>query len=174
MNSKCPSWCPQPTPVLEGQPRWARLIRPVPCALPSSMPLLWPTCKAGRQTLGTGQTWVYTEPISRMLATGPLLYKLLLIQRTNESTGSVFYPQTQQAGVFSGDYQTHCRKDICDKNDEMEPSGPDNSQNGKERRRQCLRGDLGLVFICSLMPSFACITQSSLMVRFFLQIPSPD
>lgn len=64
---------------------------------------------------------------------GRLFDELIMLLRAKESTRHVLSPQTWQAGVFVGACQSHCRKDIWDKHDEMEHCGHVNLQDGRGR-----------------------------------------
>lgn len=91
---------------------------------------------------------------------GQLFYNHIMIPRTNEITSNVLRPQTQHSWVFFHIYQIHCKREVCDKHYELEPSGCINMQNGRgggEKWKEYPKRDLGLVCIWSLMSSFAYI-----------------
>ena len=126
-------------PSLHSRPEraawWARLMRRVPSA--ALFATLLPFPPPPRKARSPNRTVEYDRHECRQSRSlghsqqGQLFDKLIMILRTNEITRNVLSPQTRQAGVFVGAYQSHCRKDICDKHDEMEPCGHVNLQNGR-------------------------------------------
>ena len=63
--------------------------------------------------MNTNRAYLYEVPDR------PAIYKLNVILRTDEVTGNILRPQTQQTWVFFWTYQTYCKEDTCDKHYEL-------------------------------------------------------